>query len=384
LSSIGDFVQRVRRQREVWDTVPASSTALLSGMAFCLLASTGAISQLASPRVSVARFWVVACATGLFGAVLTWVAIRKTLLWIIVISALAVVTVSVLSPYIQQHSSPSLTLSTDVVQWIEMGSETAIFLLAIGFILTMEFIRREGERFFRTHTEMRLAGEIHRTLVPTIERKIGAYEFYATSAPSGLVGGDLVDLIDRNGDWLAYVADVSGHGVSSGVVMAMVKGSTQMGIQFDHDPRRLLAGLNEVLCSLKASNMFATFGLAAFSPSEGFRYSLAGHPPILRRRGLEVEFLGDRNLPIGVFSDALFQSTRLEVCTGDVLALITDGLTEVFGSSGEELGIEAISEVLRVTGDRPLNEIATAIFNRASQHGPPIDDQSLLLIRKAG
>jgi sigma-B regulation protein RsbU (phosphoserine phosphatase) len=277
-----------------------------------------------------------------------------------------------------------LTASSDVRQWIEIGSETTIFLLMISFVFTMEFIRREGDRFFRTHTEMRLAGEIHRALVPTIERKIGKYEFYATSLPSGLVGGDLIDLIDRNGDWLAYVADVSGHGVSSGVVMAMVKGSTQMGMQFDREPRRLLAGLNEVLCSLKASNMFATFGLVAFSPAEGLRYSLAGHPPILRRRGLEVEFLGDQNLPIGVFSETSFQSTRVEVCAGDVLAVITDGLTEVFNSGGEELGIEAISEVLRVTGDRPLNEIAAAIFNRASQHGPHIDDQSLLLIRKTG
>jgi|SRR5579872_985760 len=121
-----------------------------------------------------------------------------------------------------------------------------------------------------------------------------------------------------------------------------------------------------------------------FSPAEGVRYSLAGHLPILRRRHLEVELLGDQNLPIGVFSDTPFQSTRLEVCTGDVLAIITDGLTEVFNRRGEELGIEAISEVLRVTADRPLKEIAAKIFNRASQHGSHIDDQSLLLIRETG
>jgi len=130
--------------------------------------------------------------------------------------------------------------------------------------------------------------------------------------------------------------------------------------------------------------MFATFGLVAYSPAEGLRYSLAGHPPILRRRGLAVEFLGDENLPIGVFSDASFQSTLLEIRAGDVLAVITDGLTEVFNTGGEELGMEAIAEVLRVTGDRPLNEIAAAIFNRAGRHGPRIDDQSLLLIRKTG
>jgi serine phosphatase RsbU (regulator of sigma subunit) len=59
-----------------------------------------------------------------------------------------------------------------------------------------------------------------------------------------------------------------------------------------------------------------------------------------------VELLGDQNLPIGVFSDTPFQSTRLEVCTGDVLAIITDGLTEVFNRREEELGIEDRAQTL--------------------------------------
>ena len=384
VSSFGDLVECARKQRGVWSTVPAGSVALVSGLAFCLLASIGAISELASAHVSIAGFWVSAVATGFFGAVLTWAAIRKTWLWIVVILVSQVAVVWAISSYLQRHPAPRLILSKDVEQWIGVGSETTIFLLMMGFILTMEFIRREGSRFFQTHNEMRLAAEIHRALVPRIERQIGEYAFYAASEPCGMVGGDLIDLIDRNGNWLAYIADISGHGVSSGVVMAMVKSSTHMGMQFDPGAKRLLAGLNEILCSLKVSNLFATFGLVAYSPTEGLRYSLAGHSPILRRRGSKVEFLSGQNLPIGLFSDTSFESTPLEMCPGDVLALITDGLTEVFSRSGEELGAQAISEVLRLTGDRPLNEIAAAIFNRASQHGPRIDDQSLLLIRKLG
>lgn len=384
MSSFGDLVQRSRNQREIWNTLPASSLALLSGMAFCLLASVGAISQLATPHISIARLWIVAFATGGFGALLTWVAIRKTWLWIVIISAVQLAIVSVLSIYIDGHSEARMSLPHGASQWIEVGSGTAIVLLSMGFVFTMEFTRREGNRFFRTHTEMRLAGEIHKALVPTIEREIGEFAFYATSLASGMVGGDLIDLIERGGSWLAYVADVSGHGVSSGVVMAMVKGSTQMGMQFDPEPQHLLAGLNDVLCSLRASNMFATVGLVSYSPADGLRYCLAGHPPILRRRGPEVEFLTDQNLPVGVFPGTPFQSTPLELRAGDVLAVITDGLTEVFSRGGEELGIDAIAQVLRLTGDRPLSEIAAAIFSRASQHGPRSDDQSLLLLRKAG
>lgn len=57
--------------------------------------------------------------------------------------------------------------------------------------------------------EVQLAGEIHKFLVPSIHERIEDYEFHATTFPSGMVGGDLVDVIACNGRWFAYVADVS-------------------------------------------------------------------------------------------------------------------------------------------------------------------------------
>src|SRR5262249_15837545 len=92
-----------------------------------------------------------------------------------------------------------------------------------GYILFVPFMRKEGMRVFGAMTEVRLASEVHRALVPAISRKIGEYEIYGASVPTGQVGGDLVDLIETHGHWTAYVADVSGHGVPAGMMMAMVK-----------------------------------------------------------------------------------------------------------------------------------------------------------------
>ena len=80
---------------------------------------------------------------------------------------------------------------------------------------------REGSRYYKLHTELALARAIHRELVPPISRQIGEYEFRGVSIPSGEVGGDLVDLVDHDegSAWTAYVTDVSGHGVPSGVLM---------------------------------------------------------------------------------------------------------------------------------------------------------------------
>ena len=61
--------------------------------------------------------------------------------------------------------------------------------------------------------EMELASDIHRVLAPRIETTIGSFEFYGRSLPSGQVGGDLIDVVQSTDRWIAYIADVSGHGV---------------------------------------------------------------------------------------------------------------------------------------------------------------------------
>lgn len=85
-----------------------------------------------------------------------------------------------------------------------------------GLCLLYVFIS-EGRRYFSVHAEMELASEIHRVLVPKIETRIGDFEFCGRSLPSGQVGGDLIDLVQNREKWIAYIADVSGHGVAPGV-----------------------------------------------------------------------------------------------------------------------------------------------------------------------
>lgn len=374
--------QRARKRRESWETVPRSSKLIFWAMIFCLFAGVGALGQLQTSTASLPKLWTAALITGIFAAGYAWVAIEKHWLLIFPLFGLQALVTWMMLSYVGRHSAPGPEIPDLLKPWLNTGTTVATLLIGGAYAMAMTFIFREGDRFFRTHTEMKLAGEIHKSLVPTIQRKSGAYEFYGTSLASGVVGGDLVDVIEGDGHWLAYVADVAGHGVSSGVLMAMIKSSTNMSMRFDPAARGVLDGLNEVLCSLKTGNMFATFAMLAYSPDHGLRYSLAGHLPILACRGREVQFLPAQNMPVGVFSSTLFESTPVNALPGDVLAIITDGLTEVFDKQGKELGIEAIAALLRTVVDQPLEEIAAAIFQQASRHGARSDDQSLLLVRK--
>ena len=77
-----------------------------------------------------------------------------------------------------------------------------------------------------------------------------------------------------------------------------------------------------------------------------------------------------------------YQSASLDCAPGDLLALITDGLTEVFDARDRELGMDAVKRLLAAAAARPLTEIADGILAAARAHGAQIDDQTLLLIRR--
>lgn len=94
-----------------------------------------------------------------------------------------------------------------------------------GYVLFLLFFQREDRRFFAAHTEITLADEIQRSLLPEVRFLTHEFEISPASFPSGAVRGDLVDVIAANGHWFAYVADVFGHGIPAGVVFRPNDGS---------------------------------------------------------------------------------------------------------------------------------------------------------------
>jgi hypothetical protein len=256
--------------------------------------------------------------------------------------------------------------------------------LAAGYTFFMVFSSREGERFFRTHTEIALAQELHQALVPEIHQNIDDFEIYGASVPSGEVGGDLVDLVTQGNEWTAYVADVSGHGVAPGVLMAMFKASVRSRILAGCEAASLLAGVHQTLYPLKTSNMFVTAGF--LQECEGrLTLSLAGHPALLhlQRSTGEICEYAPSDLPLGILREQSFSSRNIECQTGDILLLLTDGLTEAANQAGDELGIDPIKAGLRQWADLPLPDVFRNIRDLALRFGKQQDDQTMLLVRRS-
>jgi sigma-B regulation protein RsbU (phosphoserine phosphatase) len=283
------------------------------------------------------------------------------------------------------QNSPVLAAQTSLLaSQLQLLSTGGALSLGAAYTFFMLFSSREGERFFRTHTEIALAQQLHQALVPEIHQNIYGFEIYGASVPSGEVGGDLVDLVTQGSDWTAYVADVSGHGVAPGVLMAMFKASVRSRILAGCEATSLLAGVHQTLYPLKTSNMFVTAG---FLQECGGRLtlSLAGHPALLhlQRTTGEICEYASADLPMGILPEQSFSSRNIECQPGDILLLLTDGLTEAANQAGDELGIDPIKAGLRQWADLPLPELFRKIRALALGFGKQQDDQTMLLVRRS-
>jgi hypothetical protein len=263
---------------------------------------------------------------------------------------------------------------------LQVGSIASV---VVGYILFVVFFYSQGSQLFRAQTEIALAGEIHRALVPAIHQKLGAFELYGASVPSGVVGGDLVDAVGDSEAWTAYVADVSGHGVSAGVLMAMFKTAVHTQAA-GATPEVLLREVNRTLYPLKTNNTFVTAGVL-HSNGNGLQLALAGHPALLRycRSKGDVREYPPGDMPVGILPEESFTTVPVLCESGDVLLLVTDGLTEVFDAKGEEMGLGPLKVGLAQWASLPLPEMFTRLRQVALKTGPQLDDQSMLIVRRA-
>jgi len=294
-----------------------------------------------------------------------------------------------LTMWLISRFAPPQTRTLTAAEW-QSGTihhDLAILILVIlGYTLFAGFFQREGMRFFAAHNEIELASAIQRRLVPTIATTMGEFEIYGASVPSGAVGGDLIDAVENGDTVCAYLADVAGHGVPAGVLMSMIKAAarTQLatpGLRADD----FLSGLNNVLKPLTDSASYATFAFVLVKQAEDqVSFSLAAHLPLfhLQHKAGRVGQCTVENLPLAMFDGTNFKTATLTLGRGDLLAMVTDGLTEVENSQGQELGSTYIEQNLVELGGRPLEEIGAKIFQIAAAYGKQTDDRTLLLLRR--
>jgi Stage II sporulation protein E (SpoIIE) len=376
----------VKTPDHFWTKIPRSSLAVfLLGVFFIFGTLGSAVDTMGLGRQSTARYLV---SVVLFGVFAIFYATSGFLLRgrsLKLILPMVLVEMVVIGHVLRAIPAPHQMGPADINHLqsrLTLDAGMTIGGMVLAYICFIYVFISEGRRYFGVHAEMELASDIHRVLVPQIETTIGSFEFYGRSLPSGQVGGDLIDVVQSSDRWIAYIADVSGHGVAPGVLMGMVKSAARMYLSSNEGSEHFLERLNSVLNPIRKPEMFVTMAFIAWE-GDRLAFSTAGHPPILHycRANKTITERACNNLPVGLFTPQEFVGDIFSAQAGDVFLLLTDGLLEVTNQSGAEFAVEGLKKVLLSAADKPLSTLADHIFEAAKAFGRTSDDESLLLIR---
>jgi adenylate cyclase len=229
-------------------------------------------------------------------------------------------------------------------------TSSAAYVFGTGYL----YYEAEGERnrgretLRRIAVEMEAAAQIQRTFLPK-ESPAGpldhTFEVFAVMRPAKAVGGDFYDyfLIDENTLAVA-VGDVSGKGVPAALFMSVSR-TVLRAIAFEgDDPGAVLSKVNAILARDNSESMFVTIFYAVLDLRTGtLAFSSAGHDDGLLLAGANTcEPLGYMGPAIGLIETAEYPTATRTLSPGDMLLLLTDGISEAFDNGGRVFGSDRV------------------------------------------
>src|SRR5215471_14081989 len=210
--------------------------------------------------------------------------------------------------------------------------------------------------------DLDLASEVQRNLLPQVDLSAGGWQASYHYAPVGPVSGDYCDLIPSDGQLFFALGDVSGKGVAASMLMtqlhALFRSLTGMGLPLG----QIVTQANRVFCESVLAGQYATLVCGLGKPSGEVEIHNAGHWPVIvvgKGGVLRIESTG---LPLGMFHQAEFSATRLQLEAGDTLFLYTDGLSEA-RKADDEYGVDRVTRLVRQQSTRPPGELIAACLD---------------------
>ena len=197
--------------------------------------------------------------------------------------------------------------------------------------------------------QMETARIMQSRLFPSHPPQIPGYDIDGICIPAEEIGGDYYDFIPlEHGQLGVAVADVSGHGVSSALVMTAFRALIRTQARSRARPKRIAQVINSLLPEFTANNHFVTAIYAVLDPPSGaIVYTSGGHPPpIFLHSDGSLEYLNCHGPAMGIFRRVTYHNEGAQLNPGDQLVLYTDGVVELENQEGQHFGVRAAGSPL--------------------------------------
>ncbi len=277
---------------------------------------------------------------------------------------------------------------------VQVKTKDEVFVLAEAFnkmahdleISTKALVYKE-----RVAKELELAAKIQKEILPKEIPKIAGLDISAGLLPAEEIGGDSYDFIksDEN-NLLMYLGDVTGHGVPSGIVVSVANALIYSNAK-EGDLKKLLMGVNRILKDKTSSNMFMTMVMMKWNAlANEMKYVSAGHEQMVHYHAVDkkVTLTPPSGIALGMLADISqnLKEEHVNMETGDVLVVYSDGIPECWKNEKEMYGMGRLKRAVNDYSDLPSafairNALLADVKEFAGKY-KQMDDITLIVIKK--
>jgi sigma-B regulation protein RsbU (phosphoserine phosphatase) len=251
---------------------------------------------------------------------------------------------------------------------------------SLGYVTALRVFARD-QKLAEIQKELDVARHMQLSILPDAFPGSLQFRVEARYAPMTSVAGDFYEyVVAENQRAALLIADVSGHGVPAAMIASMVKMAAASQQSNAASPAKFLAGMNAALFG----NTQGQFVTAAYvyldAAASEFRYSAAGHPPMLLSRNGTVRDIAENGLMLAAFDFAAYTEITFPLQPGDRLLLYTDGVVEATDPAGDFFGRDRLTALLLQTASQSPVQAADAILNAARSWSKTQDDDLTLIL----
>jgi sigma-B regulation protein RsbU (phosphoserine phosphatase) len=230
-----------------------------------------------------------------------------------------------------------------------------------------------------------MAHEIQIKLLPRKPPSIPGFQIAGRSLPASNVGGDYYDFY-RSGDGYAIcLGDVSGKGMPAALLMACVQATIRGQTLVESSVAQCLERSNRLLYEITDSDKFVTLFFALLDPAaRRLCYSNAGHNPPILLSDQDAKPLDVGGPVLSILPASPYQEAQLDLHSGDLLVIYSDGFTEAMNRRFEEFGEQRLLDLVKTHRDLAPDALIEQAFKVVKQHAgdaPQTDDMTMVVMK---
>ena len=245
----------------------------------------------------------------------------------------------------------------------------AIATEAASLIENARLVQAE-EASRRYQQELSIAASIQQRLMAVTIPEVPFATLRGRNLSCKEIGGDFFDAVNTDEGLAVVLADVSGKGVSAALLASTLQGMIYSQLTAGMPLIDIVVAANRFFTHKHIGEKYATLIIARIRRDGELEYVNCGHVPPLLVCNKEVIRPPHGNLPVGLLSDATYESDHVSLHAGDRLILVTDGVTEAENARGDFFEDSRLETVAAKSAT--LEDIFTAVANFCG--GTPLSD----------